>query len=203
MLRLFPFGLELLNRKLFLEAGSIKMTLIFGLVILLVVIIISLISQTVFHQKNFFRINLNKLTCLLLGGTIMVVLVNLLVSIFLKDINQSNFGLSFMGVIFYYFTNVLFQQTINFGFLQGELLKNGKALTVNIFVSIIFSLSHLLAVIEGAEPFEILMLVSIGFLLGLASTFLRERFNSVIPGFLIHFSGYVMLNGPLVYLLVG
>ena len=200
-LRSLPQGLELLNRQLFLETQKYKYIFIIGLAVWIAIFITLLVYKHSFGRLNIFKFEPDKLNVFLLLITGTLLIANFVAIFFIREKNLSGLTICLVGVTFYYFSDTLFQQIINFGFLQEGFSKIVSPAVTVLGVSAFFAASHFLAMLEGAKFSEVLGLVVMAFFLGLIFGGLRLKYGSIIPGFLIHFGIYLFWNGPLLLLL--
>ena len=200
-LRSLPQGPELLNRQLFLETAKTKSIFGVGLAIWLVVLVVLFFYRHSFGRWDIFRFQADWLNIFLLLAVGLLLAANFLAIFLIKEKNLTVLTLCLVGVTLYYLADTLFQQLINFGFLQEGFSKIVSPPTAIFGAAFLFGISHFLSMMEGTKFPEALGLVVAAFFLGLVFAFLRLKYNSLIPGFLLHFSIYLFVNGPFLYLL--
>jgi len=200
ILRLLPGNHELFDRRLFLITHRTKYIFTIGLIILTAVFIFSIIYRNLFGSFNFFTFRLTSATLFLLMLCLISLSVNFLALFFIKNKRLPDLIICFGATVFYYSLNNLFQQIVNFGLLYNLLAIIFPAGITMFFVALAFSLSHFLAILEGARFSDSLKLVLSAFFIGLVFGFLRLASGSIIPGFFLHFTIYLWLNGPLAFI---
>lgn len=200
-LRTVPGGLQLLDRQLFLNLDY-QFVVFISFVILTGIFVSLFFSKQLLGQLTYMHFKRERLNLFFLIVVSLLILVNFIALIFIK---QKNFNLLVLGFILttvYYFVITLFQQVINFGVLQGGIRKIVRNSTVAILLtSIFFSFSHFISVLEGFSMGETLMVVVLSFIIGLIFSFLRMKCANIVPGLLFHFSLYLLWNGPFLYLI--
>ncbi|KPJ70445.1 hypothetical protein AMJ51_01875 [Microgenomates bacterium DG_75] len=199
-LRKIPRGLSFLDRQLFLKVDY-QFVFIISAIILGAIILSLFFFILFFGRPTFFSFELNKINLFLMTTTGLIILINFLSALFIKEKNFNSLILGFSVVMIYYCVNTLFQQIINFGLLlEGVKKITHSSGIIILLASILFSLSHLVSFIEGFSVKEVTLAVFFSFVFGLMFSFLRLKYVSVVPGFLFHFSLYLLWNGPLLFL---
>jgi len=152
----------------------------------------------VFGNLSIFSFEVDKAVVFLLCLVFVLMVANLVLILFIK---KKDFLLAnLLTVISYYFLNNLFQQVISFGILQKgiEFLQISPIWAI-VITTCLFSLAHLLSIQEGFSKKDVFLIFSFSIPFGLLFASLSFLYSSIIPGFLIHFSLYILINGPIYY----
>ena len=201
LFNIIPGGLGLIDRRLFLMTGKSGFVFLAGLGMLLAILATLFFYKKLFNQLNLFSFQIDKLNTFFLSVCVLLLAISLFSIFLIRGKNLSILLPYFLVVVFYYSCNAFFQQLINFGLFQEGLSKIVSPTLTILIVSILFGLSHFLAILQGEKFSGVLILSLLGFLLGLIFSWLRLKENSIFPGFLLHFSFYLFWNGPLLFLL--
>ena len=200
-LRSIPGGLDLLNPKLFLNSKT-KLLLFVNLGLLVVIFLCIIFFNLVYRDINIFRFRLDDFSRIIILIFSAVSVANFLAFFLLKVKKTWNLFLSFIVTLIYFFLNNLFQQLINFEILQNGLASIVKSSTILILATgLFFGLSHFTCLSEKVKLIDAYKLVLLAIPLGIFFSYLRWKYGSILPGLLIHFSIYLMINGPLILVL--